>query len=920
MARKGLVFRTGIVAFALAVSGAPAAAGAGGRWDEIPLPPGRGDVSDLGIEPGGTLWAVLSGTLHYWDGARFREPATTDVVASPYPMHLYGGGDRPLYAAQAGSTENSGRLYHLSDGRALYRVDYYHANPHAPPSVAVSRTGQLVHWGDRFLAVLLGDDWTRVEALLHDRETTVVETETKLFFYYNGRLYAVDRTGLVTQREIDCPVVSVPGRNRIHAALWGGDRLFLFEDGTREVHGFQLETGRRVDVARVKGLLERARAHDLFGLPSGAVWILVFDFDRNRFVWWEVGRDGSVEPTGNTEVLGWRNLRRWQYPRSVLALAEGTIWFGTPRDGIGRWRALETHLFDWRSGIGGEIRVLCEGPGSVIYAASGGGIFRFDPNRPPQTEPSWVSHWEEYRLSAGAPLRDGEGRLWMFLEDRPGEVSRWDGSGWTQFEVPFETRKVGRMVADDRGHLLVTMSAHPDGCFDVGPEGVERLASLEDLLETAASAGARRFFPEPSIRGCVVQDDGRIWFAYQGYQAVHLYDGERWDQLTLREPVYDVFEGAGGEIRIRTQSDRFFTYDRGQLVERPPTAEDRARVLFGSGQAPPYEEEAARLGVQTFVPGFRGGHWSRFPREPAFRFLGSKAIPCDFRRSPPADRTNSIEAILEDAGGNLWIDTGPYFGTRSVFLKKLSTFEIRADTLPLRARRTLALEPEVSFAGEPVGGALLFWRLDGGAWQGGDSARVEIEFRDDGRHEIEVAAMDPLGGLTPKALRWTLDVEVERPEVHRTGEGVATCDDLLWEIPALAVPSGEGRAAHLAYRFEGGDWMPAHRGKFVLFAGKEPGDWRVEVTAVEEERYFDPRPLVFDVRFTPDYPAIVARRLDRKQPMTVEDAHAALLELRLAGEPILPLVRERLEEARRAAQALPILEALVGVLENPPDR
>jgi len=720
-----------------------------GRWDDLSLPLPGGEISGVGLEPGGDLWAVIGGKLFYWTGSEFRTPDFEGLEESPHPIHLFGGGDRPLVAAQALPSENRGRLYVLSDGRALFEIEYYQDHPHAPPSVAVSRAGQLFHWGDRFLAVRRGADWERIEAPLHHRETLVLETEAETHFYFNRSLLSVDHAGLVETREIRCPVVSSPGRNRIHGALWGDDRLFLFEDSTQEVFAYDLGSGEPVEVSAIDAFLERRRAHDLFRLPDGSLWILVFDFESSRFAWWGISRKGSLEPTGNTDVLGWRNLRHWQYPGSVLARADGEIWFGTPRDGIARWRGGETEIFDWRQGIEGEFRMLLDGPKGALYAASRQGVFRYDPHRPAAERPAWVGEWEEFRLASAEPLRDGEGRIWMFLAGRPGEVSRWDGTAWTHFAVPFSTRKVGRVLADDRGHLLVAMGAYPDGCFDVGPDGTAKFTNLHSLLVAAVAGGARRFFPEPSIRGCVVQPDGRIWFAYQGYHAVHLFDGERWDELPLREPIYDVFESAEGEIRIRTQRGRLFAYDRGQFLEVPSEAPADARA---------------------FTPGFHGGRWTRFPRQPAVRFLGTKEIPCDFGDTPLVDRQSSIEAILDDRAGNLWFDTGNYFGTRSVFVKRVESLEIRAADLPRKSGRSLALEPEVSFAGEEVEEALLFWRLDGGERRGGERRVANIVFPGEGAFEVEVAAMGPLGELTPRPLRWTVIVEADPLERGRRSQ------------------------------------------------------------------------------------------------------------------------------------------------------
>ena len=315
--------------------------------------------------------------------------------------------------------------------------------------------------------------------------------------------------------------------------------------------------------------------------------------------------------------------------------------------------------------------------------------------------------------------------------------------------------------------------------------------------------------------------------------------------------------------------------------------------------------------VATLTPGFRGGHWSRFPRSPAYRFFGPRVLACDFRDSPVVDRQGSLQEILEDHAGNLWFDTGNYFGIRSIFVKRMNTLEIRASELPTRARRSLTLTCEVTFAGAPLSDAPLFWRLDGGPWHGGEERDVRLEFPGSGTFAAEVVALGPLGGVTPEPLRWTIHVEAPLPDTVATSDGPYVCDDLRWKIPAQAVPSEPGAEARIFVRVDEGEWEPAYRGTAVLFAGLEDGEHDVRVAAVEGEQYHDPSPLHFRVSFEPDYAAIVSRRLDRLSELGPADAQAALFELSAAGAGVLPLLRERLEAAREAARQEALLEALI---------
>ena len=109
--------------------------------------------------------------------------------------------------------------------------------------------------------------------------------------------------------------------------------------------------------------------------------------------------------------------------------------------------------------------------------------------------------------------------------------------------------------------------------------------------------------------------------------------------------------------------------------------------------------------VTTLTPGVRGGpggHWTRFPRSPSHRFFGPRVLACDFGDSPVVDRHGSLQEILEDRAGNLWFDTGSYFGARSIFVKRMRALEIDTSELPTHAKRSLTLTCDVTGLGADV--------------------------------------------------------------------------------------------------------------------------------------------------------------------------------------------------------------------------
>ena len=159
------------------------------------------------------------------------------------------------------------------------------------------------------------------------------------------------------------------------------------------------------------------------------------------------------------------------------------------------------------------------------------------------------------------------------------------------------------MILDDRGHMLVAMSSYPDGCYDIGPERIKKYRNLQAMLVGAVEGGARRFQPESSIQGCIVQDGGKIWFSYQGHGAVHYYDGERWDTLQLREPVYYLTASREHGVVIRTQRKTFFTYVRGQIQQLPISVEERGPWFLGPLRSAALRRAADRTATRGPAPG-----------------------------------------------------------------------------------------------------------------------------------------------------------------------------------------------------------------------------------------------------------------------------------------------------------------------------
>ena len=245
------------------------------------------------------LWITSGYKAYYWDGDSFREPfgacldfrSTTDI--------LIGGNDRELYASQrGGGKQDEARLYRLRDGRAEPVCDFEYEYGPERPGIYVAKSGLLLNWGEKFIAVYVKGRWNRTEASLSARDTKLVEVGDRVCLLYADRLYVVTRNGKVWGRRdyLDDPSIAsnkTGGRaaKRLAnmstaAAAWGNNRLLLmatrvWEEGgrllmTRALAGYDLAAEKPIDVERIKGALTRASSRDCSPTvkgPCGSMWM-----------------------------------------------------------------------------------------------------------------------------------------------------------------------------------------------------------------------------------------------------------------------------------------------------------------------------------------------------------------------------------------------------------------------------------------------------------------------------------------------------------------------------------------------------------------------------------------------------------------------------------------------------------------------
>jgi outer membrane protein assembly factor BamB len=245
----------------------------------------------------------------------------------------------------------------------------------------------VFNWAEGRLAVLFEEGWETTEAATHHYKTHVFDTGDDVYFYCHPKLYRMDAANRIHACEVP---LELPGeRPSVHAAKWGTGRALLLCYDERGVQGFELATGKPVDVTRVNEMLDNRSVYDLFSAPDGSVWVLGHEPRLRSYVFYRVTPEGGVEPIEALAGFGWDNNQFRGQPRMVLGASDGSFWFGLFRDGLLHYDRGRTHLFDGREGLNlGAGLTLLEDARGRIYAASPRAVYAFTPHGQPSLRPA----------------------------------------------------------------------------------------------------------------------------------------------------------------------------------------------------------------------------------------------------------------------------------------------------------------------------------------------------------------------------------------------------------------------------------------------------------------------------------------------------------------------------------------------------
>jgi hypothetical protein len=245
----------------------------------------------------------------------------------------------------------------------------------------------------------------------------------------------------------------------------------------------------------------------------------------------------------------------------VLNASDDSIWFGLSPEGLARYKDGRLDRFGWRQGVMlGDCRFIFEGLRGRIHAASWHRIYTYHPDETATPPPAWVNQWEEF-LSRSHPIRDSQGNIWMFLKDHPDEISRWNGREWHHLKVPFDLTQASLAMADDRGHVYISMSKRALGAYEIREDEIIQHEYFQTMLVSAVEGGAKRFFTHFTHQDGIEVKGDEIWkFKCNGHGVNH-YDGEAWTYLNLGKLIYSIHESLKHGILFKA-SDHTMTLDR----------------------------------------------------------------------------------------------------------------------------------------------------------------------------------------------------------------------------------------------------------------------------------------------------------------------------------------------------------------------
>jgi ligand-binding sensor domain-containing protein/signal transduction histidine kinase len=333
---------------------------------------------------------------------------------------------------------------------------------------------------------------------------------------------------------------------------------------------------------------------------------------------------------------------------------ETNLWFSTPSDGLGMIHDGKIINFQGETAAAGAVTFARE-DASGLYFVSENGIAVYHDSRM-SFRPNAISP-QLFYMAKHVLFQARDGGLWQLYgtvqEAEANHIVKSFGA------CPWKSR-VSAACEDTDGNLIVGTLG--EGVYWFDANGKFRRISEEDGLSSSnvlslctdgegdlwvgTDGGGldrikRKLFKSPAnFRSWAVQSlsedaDGGIWTAFGAYGASYWKNGSLQDfRIGLHQAAWEVLTDGRRQVWAGTRDDGLFLLQGSQFVPAP------GAEILGASIFALFESRDGRLwaGSQNGVGYWDGQNWKLYTTKDGLS-------------------ENSVRAMAEDAGGNLWIGT-----------------------------------------------------------------------------------------------------------------------------------------------------------------------------------------------------------------------------------------------------------------------
>jgi len=885
------------------------------QWREVPLVSKEATytgVDSFALAPDGTPWASLRGTeraLCYFDG-RYWCPAR--IPGSPAALHgrLYPGRDGRLYckawiSPRSGGSARSAILAITSN--KLTRVAG-HVDDSDGSGLYFDKSGRIWSWTSSSVAKFEDGKWQRWEADFGDTRRnfgpSVVETDdgdiyfisfdsrNTLVYWFRGGGFG-SKVIPVVPAFMQTDYEKKQGRRYLARAYWPrawpwpGKRAVVIGESSDRIACLNLETLEYEEPPFEAEFGSIFRPHAVFQDDRMNLWIFGWKSGVSYKLFDDCLRLVLHADTGRLNTFHELNPIRWGYyrdlvnPNSVLFTRDGSVFVGTEKQGMARIKDDHLEFFGWKDGVRQlDMRWIFEAPDRKIWCASPYTVLVWDPKVKPVPV---LPEWDEFHVVNDSLLRDEDFNLWMFLEDHPGYVSRFDGRTWKHFELGVKSCERQHLLVDNLNRVYVTSTGRRSWRITASGD-VRKYDNLWKLLVSAVEEGANRFRSASKFAGLVVTKDKKMFIAYRNSRDIHRYDGKHWKKIiSTQDSVSHLFLWGDDSLFVRWSWLRFAKLVNGKLLDAttprsqggefligeegfrlfggitykecgdrffPAWVRDKKLVIYdtladldASVAEPPYlggmklSREICYLHAIRLSPS--GGYWAVSGSVKALYEVarGWRGLHLRFSTHETPVQDKPIRNLFEDRAGNLWLyfrlPQGSIFRVRRPKMETTITTCLKA---PVKQRK-VRIDFDGTEDGRRSGNVQFAWRLDAGRWSDPSPEKfAEVEIPGPGIHSFEVTAVGKYAAIDTTPARMHFRADVRNPVAKITSKipGVLRESCLSVKLRADDVEK-DGKVSY-KWRVNGAGWFETDEDEIRL-RDLYDGKYVLEARAVLNDKY-----------------------------------------------------------------------------------